>query len=139
MLTYSFNVVAFTPNQEAQHAGKIAHCTTSQRSHPFSSLTTTRQIESIQDDVDAEWKYARSLLYMEYISEKCVAPVPLNILQCIRDVIATVVTIIRYFKEDGFVPRPSSLMRNRRRHACYSDTYFSDVSEVGVVCRGFTR
>lgn len=33
-----------------------------------------------QEDADVEWKFARSVLYMDYIGEGSVLPVPLNML-----------------------------------------------------------
>uniref|UniRef100_A0A8W8K9B7 Transient receptor ion channel domain-containing protein n=1 Tax=Magallana gigas TaxID=29159 RepID=A0A8W8K9B7_MAGGI len=40
----------------------------------------TRSFQNIAEDADCEWKFSRSLLYMEYIGEGCTLPVPLNIL-----------------------------------------------------------
>ena len=105
--------------------------------YPSRFLTNSRW-DCVQGDVDAEWKYARSLLYMEYISEKCAAPVPLNILQHLRDVIVAFVTFLRHRSKDDLDPLPSTLVGNRRRHACYDDASLSDIAEVGYACCGFT-
>ncbi|XP_076464223.1 short transient receptor potential channel 7-like [Babylonia areolata] len=43
-----------------------------------------RSFEKIVDDVDAEWKYARSVLFMETISEGTTLPVPFNLLLPVR-------------------------------------------------------
>lgn len=40
----------------------------------------TRSYQDITEDADAEWKFARSVLYMDYIGEGMVLPVPLNML-----------------------------------------------------------
>ncbi|KAL8589975.1 hypothetical protein ACOMHN_007001 [Nucella lapillus] len=40
----------------------------------------TRSFTNIAEDSDAEWKFARSLLYMEYIGEGSTLPPPFNIL-----------------------------------------------------------
>ncbi|XP_048773231.1 short transient receptor potential channel 7-like isoform X2 [Ostrea edulis] len=40
----------------------------------------TRSFQNIAEDADCEWKFSRSLLYMDYIGEGCTLPVPLNIL-----------------------------------------------------------
>lgn len=72
----------------------------------------------MQIDVDVEWKYARSLLYMEYISDCYVYPVPFNILQPPRDVIVWLVTCIRQKRkgdDQGLVPP------GNRRLACAGD------------------
>ncbi|KAJ8302754.1 hypothetical protein KUTeg_019150 [Tegillarca granosa] len=47
-----------------------------------------RSYQNITEDADVEWKFARSLLYMDYIGDEAILPVPLNILgfprSCIR-------------------------------------------------------
>ncbi|XP_063439378.1 short transient receptor potential channel 7-like [Mytilus trossulus] len=40
----------------------------------------TRSYQDITEDADVEWKFARSVLYMDYIGEGSVLPVPLNML-----------------------------------------------------------
>ncbi|KAK7114816.1 hypothetical protein V1264_000808 [Littorina saxatilis] len=77
-----------------------------------------RSFEKILIDVDVEWKYARSLLYMEYISDCYVYPVPFNILQPPRDLIVWLVTCIRQKRkgdDQGLVPP------GNRRLACAGD------------------
>ncbi|KAJ8302753.1 hypothetical protein KUTeg_019149 [Tegillarca granosa] len=46
-----------------------------------------RSYENINRDADVEWKFARSKLYMDYIGDEAVLPVPLNILGLARTVI----------------------------------------------------
>ena len=75
-------------------------------------------LSTCQDDVDAEWKYARSLLYMKYISEGCVPPVPFNLLQPLRDVPVMAARWLhghcgREEEESGAPPA-----NNTRRDAC---------------------
>ena len=71
--------------------------------------------------MDAEWKYARSLLYMEYISEGCLPPVPFNLLQPLRDVIAMAAGRLRaHFRkpEEDTVPPPCGNSAITRRVVC---------------------
>nr|KAG5713046.1 hypothetical protein BaRGS_021840 [Batillaria attramentaria] len=80
----------------------------------------TRSFEKIVGDVDAEWKFARSVLYVEYISEGCVLPVPLNILEPARDAIIGLVQWARrrarqHHDEEEMVVKN---VRERRRAAC---------------------
>ncbi|CAF1047029.1 unnamed protein product [Rotaria sp. Silwood1] len=44
-------------------------------------------IEDIDDRADIEWKFARSKLYMEYIQDENILPIPLNILPSPRSII----------------------------------------------------
>ncbi|GFO25029.1 short transient receptor potential channel 6 [Plakobranchus ocellatus] len=41
----------------------------------------SRSFEMIAEDADAEWKFARSALYMDYMKEGRVLPVPLNVIE----------------------------------------------------------
>ena len=90
--------------------------------------------------MDAEWKYARSLLYIEYISDDCAAAVPLNTLQPLRDVIAGLVSRLRHCKADEADPPPSALAGTERRGACYNNICFNDFTEVRLRgCFGLGR
>ena len=40
-----------------------------------------------QEESDVEWKFARSQLYMEYISNEHVLPVPLNLMRIPRAIV----------------------------------------------------
>ncbi|XP_076449492.1 short transient receptor potential channel 7-like [Babylonia areolata] len=77
-----------------------------------------RSFEKIVDDVDSEWKYARSSLYMQYIDENCTPPVPYNLLLPILDVIKAAVNYIRHCRRWKTDPPPTFL---QRRRACYND------------------
>ncbi|KAL8559450.1 hypothetical protein ACOMHN_045247 [Nucella lapillus] len=87
-----------------------------------------RSFEKIVDDVDSEWKFARSLLYMEYIDENCAPPVPLNLLTPVRDVILACINYIRHRREKKDPPL-SALVGRERRKACYSASNL--LSETG--------
>ncbi|XP_076470184.1 short transient receptor potential channel 7-like [Babylonia areolata] len=50
----------------------------------------TRSFTNIAEDSDVEWKFARSLLYMEYIGEGSTLPPPLNILGSPKAVIRAI-------------------------------------------------
>ncbi|XP_055955582.1 short transient receptor potential channel 7-like [Patella vulgata] len=49
----------------------------------------TRSFQKIAEDSDAEWKFSRSMLYMEYIGDSPVLPVPFNILLAPRGIFKT--------------------------------------------------
>ncbi|GFR70679.1 short transient receptor potential channel 6 [Elysia marginata] len=44
----------------------------------------SRSFEKIAEDSDAEWKFARSALYMDYMKEGRVLPVPLNVIEMLH-------------------------------------------------------
>ncbi|ESO90970.1 hypothetical protein LOTGIDRAFT_122406, partial [Lottia gigantea] len=48
----------------------------------------TRSFQTIAEDSDAEWKFSRSILYMEYISDSAVLPVPLNIIAAPKEALS---------------------------------------------------
>ncbi|RUS92006.1 hypothetical protein EGW08_000219, partial [Elysia chlorotica] len=51
----------------------------------------SRSFEKIAEDADAEWKFARSALYMDYMKEGRVLPVPLNVIEIPQILIRQVV------------------------------------------------
>ncbi|XP_055890831.1 short transient receptor potential channel 7-like [Biomphalaria glabrata] len=55
----------------------------------------TRTFEKTAEDADIEWKFARSALYLEYITKGRVLPVPFNILEVAHSLISHVIQIIR--------------------------------------------
>ncbi|KAL8582753.1 hypothetical protein ACOMHN_061632 [Nucella lapillus] len=53
-----------------------------------------RSFEKIVEDVDIEWKFARSVLYMECISEGCVPPAPFNLFLPVRQFVLYLVNTL---------------------------------------------
>ncbi|XP_076449493.1 short transient receptor potential channel 7-like [Babylonia areolata] len=91
-----------------------------------------RSFEKIVDDVDSEWKFARSLLYMDYIDESCQPPVPINLLLPLRDVIQAAIYCLRHLRARGNAEPPlSALINNQRRKACYSDVFYEERQSPG--------
>uniref|UniRef100_A0A0L8GAR0 Uncharacterized protein n=1 Tax=Octopus bimaculoides TaxID=37653 RepID=A0A0L8GAR0_OCTBM len=58
----------------------------------------TRSFENIATYSDAEWKYARSLLYMEYMDDSLTLPVPFNILTVLRAIFSVFCSFVSYFR-----------------------------------------
>ncbi|XP_061163089.1 short transient receptor potential channel 6-like [Saccostrea echinata] len=67
----------------------------------------TRSFQNIAEDADCEWKFSRSLLYMDYIGEGCTLPVPLNILGGPRALINNVAKACCCCKSADGIEEPS--------------------------------
>ncbi|XP_070179708.1 short transient receptor potential channel 7-like isoform X2 [Littorina saxatilis] len=96
-----------------------------------------RSFEKIVDDVDVEWKFARSVLYMEYIGEGVVPPVPFNVFTPFRDVISAVAKRLRECCRDvdeEVMPRPA--VSNLRRPALIDLSAFTDSPKIGMALNG---
>ncbi|XP_059140992.1 short transient receptor potential channel 6-like [Physella acuta] len=60
----------------------------------------TRTFDKTAEDADIEWKFARSTLYMEYITKGRVLPVPFNILEVLYKMIMHFIQLANEKKEE---------------------------------------
>ncbi|CAL1530644.1 unnamed protein product, partial [Lymnaea stagnalis] len=60
----------------------------------------TRTFDKTAEDSDIEWKFARSVLYLEYITKGRVLPVPFNILEVCYMLINHLITRLREKKQE---------------------------------------
>ncbi|CAG5116077.1 unnamed protein product, partial [Candidula unifasciata] len=70
----------------------------------------SRSFDKIQEDADVEWKFARSALYLNYISEGRVLPVPLNVIEIPYDMIRKIISCCQHTNEP---PEPK---KNGKHH-----------------------
>lgn len=82
----------------------------------------TRSFQNIAEDADCEWKFSRSLLYMEYIGEGCTLPVPLNILGGPRALINKIAKACCCCKSADDVREPSDEVTGSKVDPDHSNT-----------------
>ncbi|XP_035827592.1 short transient receptor potential channel 6-like [Aplysia californica] len=74
----------------------------------------SRSFEKIAEEADVEWKFARSALYMDYISKGRVLPVPMNMLEIPHELIKVVFRWLLQFKHKTEDFPPDDFDRGRR-------------------------
>ncbi|XP_067652224.1 short transient receptor potential channel 7-like isoform X3 [Haliotis asinina] len=65
----------------------------------------TRSFTNIAEDSDVQWKFARSLLYMDYILDAFTLPVPLNLLQVPKSIFTSIFCPCDCSSKEGTVKR----------------------------------
>ncbi|XP_050396877.2 short transient receptor potential channel 7 isoform X1 [Patella vulgata] len=63
----------------------------------------TRSFQTIAEDSDAEWKFSRSMLYMEYIGDSAVLPVPFNVILAPKEIVKTLFCSCCHNSDDDVV------------------------------------
>ena len=93
----------------------------------------------LQEDSDVEWKFARSLLYMDYIVEGSTLPVPLNLIHAPKAAVRALLcpcSCGSCGKEES--PRPMQMDENvdqskKRPHVRQRNNNFTNIESDGGV------
>ncbi|CAF2859314.1 unnamed protein product [Rotaria sp. Silwood2] len=89
-------------------------------------------IEDIDDRADIEWKFARSKLYMEYIQDEDILPIPLNILPSPRAIINLLKRIKQMItsKNVSRNDNNNNSIKKRNEHTTYGNIGLPNISRI---------